>query len=62
MNTVYLKYGMHRRTHTNNYYALVNTAVTASYDKGRTLRYARVRTAMALLKGYLRVKSLRAAY
>jgi len=54
-NTVWLKYNLHRRLHTNTYYSSVNVIITAAYSRGRTywVRRSYVITALIAIKSML---------
>ena len=54
-NLVYLKYGLHRRLHTNEYYSLVNEFVSRAYDNApnNSVRRIKVRNMVNALKNWL---------
>lgn len=35
INLIFLKTGLHRRLHTNQYYSFVNGSIKSSYDRGK---------------------------
>ncbi len=53
-NLVYIKYGLHRRLHTNEYYSLVNDFVSRAYDNASgSTRKKKVRNVVRALKDWL---------